>query len=493
MTLRTVVWSGRPFAPAPVGAIVAARRKGPMRVVDDSGLEVRVASGRLLYEALRLAWQRAVNGALAVVAGALTTRRTPPLRRTAGHAAGPVVLVVPVLPDQSHTFVYREVLALLRARPDWRCVVLAKNALAPRHGEAEELAAKVTFLPRAGVTVRAIRVLRWLCRSRGRELFAMYRAQPGGSVGGLLGRRVLREPRDPGNAFELADLLAPMRPCHVHVYSSTHPTNVAMGAAHLLSLPFSISSYVDFEFGYQHKMLAEKVARATFFRVVTKFCAARLLAMPGLPALDVNSVPVVYLGLDLANWRQRAAPQRRGVLLSAARLVPKKGLQFVPAALRILRDRGIVCRWRVIGDGPERFALEAACRERGVADLVEFLGALASNEVRRELLTADLAVLPCVIAADGERDGIPVFLNEAMALAVPVVTTPISGIPEMVRDGETGFLAQPGDSQSLADTIARALASPELARTVGDSGRALVHDMLDVDVTAAQLLARIEA
>ena len=138
-------------------------------------------------------------------------------------------------------------------------------------------------------------------------------------------------------------------------------------------------------------------------------------------------------------------------------------------------------------------AVFANLRERGVADLVEFLGALASNEVRRELLTADLAVLPCVIAADGERDGIPVFLNEAMALAVPVVTTPISGIPEMVRDGETGFLAQPGDSQSLADTIARALASPELARTVGDSGRALVHDMLDVDVTAAQLLARIEA
>lgn len=493
MTTRTVVWAGGPVAPLPIGTILSARKMGPWRLVDDLGREVRVTVLRLAIDAARLVWQRLANALLAAIATAVSGRRSPIVRRDGSNPDGPVVLVVPVLPDQSHTFVYREVLALLRARPSWRCVVLARNAQAPRHGEAEELSARAVFLPRTGVTARALRVARWLATRRGRELFAMYRHPEGGSVRALLGRRVLRDPRDPGNAFELADLLRPWRPRHIHVYSSTHPTNVAMGAAHLLSVPFSVSSYVDFEFAYDHKMLAEKVARATFFRVVTEFCAMRLLALPELRGLDKNKVPVVYLGLDLANWQARAVRPGRSVLLSAARLVPKKGLQFVPLALQLLREQGLVCHWRVIGDGQDRVALEAACQKHGVRDLVEFLGAVDSDAVRRELLAADLAVLPCILTADGERDGIPVFLNEAMALSVPVVTTAVSGIPEMVRDGDTGFLCQPSDSASLADAIRRALSDPTRAMEVGERGRELVHRMLDVDVTAAQVLQRIEA
>lgn len=111
--------------------------------------------------------------------------------------------------------------------------------------------------------------------------------------------------------------------------------------------------------------------------------------------------------------------------------------------------------------------------------------------MRRELLGADLAVLPCVITADGERDGIPIFLVEAMALGVPVVTTPISGIPELVRDGETGYLAAAGDASALADALTRALDNPAAARAVGAAGRAEVHRALDIDILARQLADHI--
>ncbi|MEY2715415.1 MAG: hypothetical protein RIT24_1758, partial [Planctomycetota bacterium] len=105
----------------------------------------------------------------------------------------------------------------------------------------------------------------------------------------------------------------------------------------------------------------------------------------------------------------------------------------------------------------------------------------------------DAAVLPCVLASDGERDGIPVFLNEAMALGVPVVTTPVSGIPEMVIDGETGFLCAPNDSASLALALARALGDRARAARVAAAARALVHRTIDIRMTSAQVIERIES
>lgn len=435
------------------------------------------------------AFAAALAAGLRTLAALFATRRaTTPSPAVAGD--GPVVLVVPVLPDLSHTFVYREVLALLRQRPDWRVVVLADNPDAPVHAEAAELRARGQYLRRDGILGAAWRVCRWLLTRRGRDLFALYRAHD--TVDALLGKHPLRDPRHPGNAFLLADQLAPLRPRHVHVYASTWPANVAMGAAMLLGVPFSISSYVDFEFAYAHALLAAKVARARFFRVVTAHCRERLLALPHAGATAATRIPVVLLGLDLANWQQRGTPRGDGTIVSAARLVAKKGLHLLPPALAQLRTRGIRCRWRVVGDGPERARLEQLCREHGVADLVTFLGPRDNAAVKQELLAADLAVLPCVVAADGERDGIPIFLCEAMALGVPVVSTPISGIPELVRDGDTGFLAAPDDVAALAATLGRALGDRQATAAIAERGRAAVHRELDVDRLAALLVAEIE-
>jgi colanic acid/amylovoran biosynthesis glycosyltransferase len=492
MTVPTVVWHGHPHAPAPLAAIAAARATAGWRLVDDAGAPLAWGIVRRAREAVRVGWQRGLARALGAFAALVVPRRAPAIDRAARPGDGPVVLVLPVLPDLSHTFVYREALAILRQRPEWRVVVLARNDRAPLHDEAKALLARATFLPREGVTRNALRVLRWLLTRRGRELFALYRAEAGGSLRDLLDREGLRSPRHPANAMLLADLLAPLRPRHVHVWSATWPANVAMGAAHLLGAPFSISSYVDFEFPYSLKLLAPKLQRATFFRVVTRFCRQQLLALPEAPADLAARAPAIWLGLDLAAWQDRAPLRGDGVLVSAARLVPKKGLHLLPPALAQLRDRGVRCRWRVAGDGPELPALRAQCERLGVADLVDFLGPLDNASVRRELLAADAAVLPCVLAADGERDGIPIFLCEAMALGVPVVTTPVSGIPELVRDGDTGFLARPGDVATLVDALARALGPREPARAVGDRGRAAVHAQLDVDRLSAQLVAEIE-
>jgi glycosyltransferase involved in cell wall biosynthesis len=300
----------------------------------------------------------------------------------------------------------------------------------------------------------------------------------------------LREPRHPGRAFALADLLRARRPRHLHVYGSTYAANVTLGAAMLLGRPFSISSYVDFDFPYEFKLLDHKLRRARFFRVVTAFCADRLRQLE--PAAAAARIPVVQLGLDLARWQGRVQAPRRGILLSAARLVPKKGLHLMPPVLAELRRRGLPCRWVLAGDGPELPRLQALVAEHRLQDAVEFLGPVGNDEVERRLRACDAAVLPCVVAADGERDGIPVFLTEAMALGVPVVTTPISGIPELIQDGETGYLCAPGSVDALAARLAALLSDPAAAAAVGARGRELVHARLDVADAARALLREID-
>ena len=489
-----VRWVGWPHAPLPVGAALASRRRGVVAVVDESGRPVRVGPLRLCWEAGRAVALRLWLWGLCGLAALLTSRRRPAPDR-AGQAAadGKVALVLPVLPDLSHTFVYREVRAILRARPDWVVVALRRNDAAPVHPEARDLLARTRFLPRRGVAASGCLLLRGLLSRRGRQLVSLYRSQPGGSARDLFSRQALRDASHPGNAFALAARLRSLGVAHVHVYSSTHPANVAMGAALLCGLPFSISSYVDFDFDYSHKMLAEKAQRAAFFRVVTAYCRERLLSMPALAGLPRERFPVVYLGLDLHEWPRRGPTPRQGVLVSAARLVPKKGLHLVPEALASLKAQGLACRWRVFGDGPERPRIEALCRKFGVEDLVRFEGAADSAQVRQALREADAAVLPCVVAADGERDGIPVFLNEAMALGVPVVSTPVSGIPEMVEDGKTGFLCEPGDAASLALALRRVLSDAAASASVADAARAVAERELDVDKAAARLIARIES
>jgi glycosyltransferase involved in cell wall biosynthesis len=501
MNDSTVVWQGWPHAPAPLAALNRVVRARIMRddgsrtsvtaVVDETGRPLRLGLGRQLWELARIVWQRLTGSGLMLLANVVAGRNAKPAPSSTT-STGPVVLLLPVLPDLSHTFVYREVLALLRLHPDWRVVVLRRNDSAPVHPEARELLAHATFLPREGVTRAAWRTLRWLLTNRGRDLFALYRQEPGGSARDLLDKLVLRNATHPGNAFLLADTLRALQPRHIHVYGSTWPTNVAMGAARLLGVPFSISSYVDFEFDYSHKMLATKFRDARFFRVVTAYCKSRMCHLLPEAKAAPERVPVVYLGIDLAAWNEHHSPGPERVLLSAARLVPKKGLHVMPQALTALRARGLPCRWRVVGSGPEETRLRRLCTEHGIADLVDFLGPLDNAAVKRELLTATLAVLPCVVATDGERDGIPIFLVEAMALGVPIVTTPVSGIPELVRDGDTGILAVAGDAASLAEALARALVDPATTRAIGERGRTAVHTSLDVEVMARQLAAEIE-
>jgi colanic acid/amylovoran biosynthesis glycosyltransferase len=171
-------------------------------------------------------------------------------------------------------------------------------------------------------------------------------------------------------------------------------------------------------------------------------------------------------------------------VLTIGRLVEKKGVADGLRAIAWARRRGVELRYTVIGDGPLRGRLEALAGELGIDDAVRFVGWQVQDAIVEALYGHDVLLAPSVTAQDGDQEGIPVTLMEAMATGMPVVSTRHSGIPELVEHGCSGLLADEGDYAALADALIRLSDSPELARSMARAARlrvAAVHDAAALD------------
>jgi glycosyltransferase involved in cell wall biosynthesis len=165
---------------------------------------------------------------------------------------------------------------------------------------------------------------------------------------------------------------------------------------------------------------------------------------------------------------------------------------LLDACLRLV-ERGFDFRCILVGDGRERPALERACADPRLRERVKMLGARNRSEVRQVIAEAHVVVLPCLVAPGGRADGIPVALMEAMALQRPVVSTTVSGIPELVEDCLSGLLVAPDDAVALADALERLLADPAHAARLAAAGRRRIEEAFDLDRNVARLGAFFEA
>jgi glycosyltransferase involved in cell wall biosynthesis len=177
------------------------------------------------------------------------------------------------------------------------------------------------------------------------------------------------------------------------------------------------------------------------------------------------------------------------VILSVCRLVEKKGLDDVIAAAEILRRRGRCFRVEIIGAGPLKPTLEADVMRRGLEHVVTFLGALPQEEVRRAYQRATVFALPCIVTSQGDRNGIPTVLLEAMASGVPVVSTAVSGIPELIDSSHDGLLVGSHDPGMLADALGVLLADAALRERLARAARSKIEAGFAIDRSSRQLLA----
>ena len=270
----------------------------------------------------------------------------------------------------------------------------------------------------------------------------------------------------------------------IHAPWATYPASVAWFLSRLLGKPFSFTSRAHDIFVEDH-MMADKLAEANLAVTITRNNVrhmARWMREPGAVPIQV-----MHSALDLGETTFSRDGRLSNRLLSVGRLDPIKGFDVLLPALAMLRDRGVEFESLIIGEGSERASLEALRDSLGLTDRVTFVGARPQTEVRKAMTESTLMVMPCVVTPDGNADGIPNVLTEAMAAGLPVISTRVSGIPELIDDGISGRLVDQRDSAALADAIAALLADPRAGDAYAKAGRAKVEREFDVRIEAGRL------
>jgi colanic acid/amylovoran biosynthesis glycosyltransferase len=288
-----------------------------------------------------------------------------------------------------------------------------------------------------------------------------------------------------------ARVLRSRRVDHVHAHYATYPALAAWFCHRLVGVNYSLTAHAH-DIYVDQSMLARKLADAAFVVTVSEFNRRWLRERFSELRTPIH---VVHCGIEPADYpfRPRTVPPRGPVTaLTVASLQEYKGHATL---LRALSGDGELDRveLELIGEGRLQERLERLSAQLGLSARVRFEGGRSEAEVRQRLAAADLFVLPSIVARDGQMEGLPVALMEAMAAGVPVVASRLSGIPELVIDGETGLLAEPGSSESLRTALATALSDPDAAAKRLDRARRLVEESFDIADTGAQMASLFKA
>ncbi len=262
---------------------------------------------------------------------------------------------------------------------------------------------------------------------------------------------------------------------HLHAHFAHSPASVAMFTSQLTGLPFSFTAHAKDIYTSDARQLREKIELSRFVITCTEYNRRHLLKIS-----DGQKTPIhrIYHGIDIdlfaGNYAQPPDPGQPYRILTIARLTAKKGLPTVYRALKLLADRGLEFEHTLIGDGEDRELILQLIKNLELGTASQWLGTQPHHVVLDHYRRADLFVLGCEVAPNGDRDGIPNVLMESMAMGVPVVATDVSAIPELVQDGKTGLLSPAGRPDRLAEAMQRMLTDTELRNRVIAAARELV-------------------
>jgi glycosyltransferase involved in cell wall biosynthesis len=387
--------------------------------------------------------------------------------------AGRVGYVTKVYPRFSETFVVTEILAHEAAGLDVEIFSL-RPPVDPRfHASLSEVRAPVTYLDRA--------------EKPGDVWSALREARPRlPGLAGELDALLAADVRDAVQAVALAQAVRARGIVHLHAHFASSAASVARLAARLAGVPYTFTAHAKdvFHAGVDHDDLRRKLAGAAATVTVSDFNLAHLRATFGR---DAARAVRVYNGLDLARFPYADPGARPPTVVSVGRLVEKKGMDVLVDACALLAERGVDLRCVIVGGGELEAGLRAQVAARRLDGRVTLLGPQPQDTVRRVVASAAAFAAPCVVGADGNRDGLPTVLLEAMALGTPCVSTDVTGIPEVLRDGDTGLAVPQRDPAALAAALERLLADAALRVRLARRARALVAAEFDATRQAARL------
>lgn len=391
-----------------------------------------------------------------------------------------------ILPCLSETFVIREMAALRRRGLDVKALSIHPPE-AIINPEIPDLVQEVEVLTRPWAP------LFWLAHL----YFAL--AFPA-RYWGCLRDYVLRDQSHQGQTlrrwqyFTIAPYTAmrlrSLQISHVHAHMANVPATVAMMAARLAGISFSFTLHSYYDTYLDDLLFPEKLTAAAAVVSVSHYYLDMLPRR--YPEAAAVKIDVVRCGIDPESYVPQPHPRNDPpVLVSVARITDTKGFPTLVQACGILRDQGVPLECRIIGDGPDFEDVQRLIAQLQLTDRVFLLGSRQPPEVKAAYGQADLMALPCCYSRDprwfNNHDCIPFVLMESMAMGLPVISTRLGGIPELIQDGETGLLVEPEDPQGLATAIARILKDEDWARRLAQAGRNYVIQEFGADKNAQKL------
>jgi glycosyltransferase involved in cell wall biosynthesis len=400
-----------------------------------------------------------------------------------------VAYVVRSWPRLSQTFIVNEVLGLERLGADLVVFSMVRPDEPLAAAQVSEVRAPVRYLDAALARPRSVRVREHasaLVASPGRYLRTLVGLARGTHL--TAGYSTASRWQCFTHAVHLATCVrtahdegAPIERIHAHF--AHDPALVALLAHRLTGVPFSLTAHARDLYGIPARTLAARTDPAVAVVTCCRANADYLRETVGASPL------LVHHGVDLERYRPAARAPAGEVpeILSVGRLVEKKGFADLLAACAQVRDEGLSLRCTIYGDGPMRDELLTLRDRLGLAGTVTLAGACPPGELLAAFQTADVFALTPVVTANGDRDGVPNVLVEAMACGVPVVSTAVGGVPELVAHGENGLLAPAHDPATVARHLAALLRDPAQRVRLGTNGRSTVEARFDARVAACRL------
>jgi glycosyltransferase involved in cell wall biosynthesis len=370
-----------------------------------------------------------------------------------------IAVLVKRFPRLSETFILNEVLELRRQGLPVDVYAIMDPHEGHSQPEALALATEVTYL-RDGSLLR-------LLPAAGRTI----RRHPWGSLraaGWVLTRHSRAAARNYLYALVLVDLLAKSGPSHLHAHFLHSPAAIAFIARKISGQPYSLTGHAKDIYTTLPENLRMRCRDAEFVTTCTAANRDHLVQVIGL---DPSTVYLCRHGVDIDRFATVGHQPSPGRIVSIGRLVPKKGFDVLLRACGVLHRRGVAFELRIMGNGELRDDLETLAAREGIADQVQFLGARPQDAVIAELAAAAIFALTPIVLPNGDRDGIPNVVLEAMAVGVPVLASAVSGIPEVVVDGITGRLVPQQRPDLVAAVLAELLAGPSARQQLATAGR----------------------
>lgn len=384
-----------------------------------------------------------------------------------------IAYVLKVYPRISQTFVLAEILAHERAGLEIDIFSLRRTDDTRFHAALAKVQSPVFQIERAGS--KASLVLNEL-REHGQYLPNLWDVVQNSNANA----------EDLLQAARLSRAIVDRGIVHMHAHFGTVATVVARLASKITGVSYSFTAHAKdiFHEIVEEDVLRKKLADAAGVITVSQFNVSWL---QDKYADAAKRVKLIYNGLDLDEFRFEPEAERPPLVLGVGRLVEKKGFAYLLDACALMRSRGIRFRCEVVGGGVLESTLQEQLQKLDLGEHVMLCGPMSQSDVKKKIRQARLLAAPCVHAEDSDRDGLPTILLEAMALGTPCISTPVTGIPEVLRHENTGLMVDERDAAALADACERLLADQNLCDQLTQSGRRLIENKFDIDKNTVKI------